>query len=275
MSTPELSVVCKSCGSEVSPYVTECPYCGSRIRKRAPELEHGEEGLTAKEPRGKRVRKRREKREKRARKSASARIPGIDLSSDRPYATMALILAPAILLLVTRIIDHPLTEFGAIVQLAGDGPLGQPWWHYLAAPFVYADVGYLFAVGVAVALFGYELEKRLGSLATVFLAIGCGALGMLGAEAIESVVDGAGVIVIAAGGNGMALGLLTAWTVLRAREARAAGEDMDIIPIAIAATVLFALPLVEDSANVFAGLTGAVVGALAGLLASLGASRRA
>ena len=26
---PELSVVCKSCGSEVSPYVTECPYCGT------------------------------------------------------------------------------------------------------------------------------------------------------------------------------------------------------------------------------------------------------
>jgi membrane associated rhomboid family serine protease len=271
VSTPELSVVCKSCGSEVSPYVTECPYCGTRIRKRAPELEHGEEGLTAKEPRGKRIRKRREKRKR----AKAASIPGIDVSSDRPYATMLLILAPAILLLVTRIIDHPLTEFGAIVQVAGDGPLGQPWWHYLTAPFVYADVGYLFAIGVAVALFGYQLEKRLGSLATIFLAVGCGALGMLGAEAIESVVDGAGVIVIAAGGNGMALGLLTAWTVLRAREARATGEVMDIIPIAIAATVLFALPLVEDSANVFAGLTGAVVGALAGLLASFASTRRA
>ena len=39
VSTPELSVVCKSCGSEVSPYVTECPYCGSRLRRRAPKLE--------------------------------------------------------------------------------------------------------------------------------------------------------------------------------------------------------------------------------------------
>jgi membrane associated rhomboid family serine protease len=272
VSSPELSVVCKSCGSEVSPYVTECPYCGTRIRKRAPDLEHGEEGLTAKEPRGKRIRKRREKRK---RERAATTIPGIKVSSDRPYATMLLILAPAILLLVTRAIDHPLTEFGAIVQLAGEGPLGQPWWHYLAAPFVYADVGYLFAIGVAVALFGSQLEKRLGSLATIVLAVGCGALGMLGAEAIESVVDGAGVLVIAAGGNGMALGLLTAWTVLRAREARATGEVIDIVPIAIAATVLFALPLVEDSANVFAGLTGAVIGALAGLLASFGSSRRA
>lgn len=273
MSPPELSVVCKSCGSEVSPYVTECPYCGTRVRKRAPDLERGEEGLTAKEPRGRRLRKRAAMRPH----ARGAPIPGIGVgvSAGRPYATMLLILAPAILLLLTRIVDHPLTEFGAIVQLAGDGPLGQLWWHYLAAPFVYADVGYLFVIGVAVALFGSELEKRLGSLATLFLAIGCGALGMLGAEAIESAVEGAGVIVIAAGGNGMALGLLTAWTVLRAREARASGEDIDVIPIAIAATVLFALPLVEDSANVFAGLAGALVGGLAGLLASIGATRRA
>ena len=36
---PELFVVCKSCGSEVSPYITECPYCGARLRKRAPKIE--------------------------------------------------------------------------------------------------------------------------------------------------------------------------------------------------------------------------------------------
>ena len=41
MSTgdPELFVVCKSCGSEVSPYITECPYCGNRLRKRAPKID--------------------------------------------------------------------------------------------------------------------------------------------------------------------------------------------------------------------------------------------
>src|SRR3989442_12802955 len=39
MAAPELSVVCKNCGAEVSPYVTECPYCGTRLRKRAPKLE--------------------------------------------------------------------------------------------------------------------------------------------------------------------------------------------------------------------------------------------
>ena len=36
---PDLIVVCKNCGNEVSPYITECPYCGNRLRKRAPKIE--------------------------------------------------------------------------------------------------------------------------------------------------------------------------------------------------------------------------------------------
>ena len=36
---PDLFVVCKNCQSEVSPYITECPYCGQRLRKRAPKLD--------------------------------------------------------------------------------------------------------------------------------------------------------------------------------------------------------------------------------------------
>ena len=39
MSQPDLFVVCKNCQAEVSPYVTECPYCGTRLRKRAPKIE--------------------------------------------------------------------------------------------------------------------------------------------------------------------------------------------------------------------------------------------
>ena len=37
-SGADLFVVCKQCGSEVSPYITECPYCGTRLRRRAPKL---------------------------------------------------------------------------------------------------------------------------------------------------------------------------------------------------------------------------------------------
>ena len=47
MSETELSVICKNCGSEVSPYVTECPYCGARLRKRAPKLERRGDALEA------------------------------------------------------------------------------------------------------------------------------------------------------------------------------------------------------------------------------------
>ena len=43
MSRADLFLVCKNpdCGAEVSPYVTECPYCGTRLQKRAPKLEKG------------------------------------------------------------------------------------------------------------------------------------------------------------------------------------------------------------------------------------------
>src|SRR5687768_17033067 len=41
MSEPDLFVVCKNCSAEVSPYVTECPYCGQRVRRRAPKIQRG------------------------------------------------------------------------------------------------------------------------------------------------------------------------------------------------------------------------------------------
>ena len=65
MAGPELTVVCKSCGSEVSPYVTECPYCGTRLRKRAPKLERQGDELAPHETR--RQRRRRERAERRER----------------------------------------------------------------------------------------------------------------------------------------------------------------------------------------------------------------
>ena len=70
MSETELSVICKNCGSEVSPYVTECPYCGARLRKRAPKLERRGDALEAKlSRRARRLRLRR-------RAAAERRAPG-------------------------------------------------------------------------------------------------------------------------------------------------------------------------------------------------------
>jgi membrane associated rhomboid family serine protease len=265
VSTPELSVVCKSCGSEVSPYVTECPYCGTRLRKRAPKLDRKGGELSAREPKRRRLRPRMPKLSR----------PRVSVAADRPYATIALIAAPAILILVIRAMDRPLVDFGAIAYPAANGPLGEAWWHYLAAPFVYNDIGYLFVVGCGIALFGSALERRLGTIATLLLAVACGALGMLAADGIETAVAGNGHLIVALGGNGIALGLLCAYALIRAAEVRAfAYEEVEVIGIAIAATVILALPLVVDDANVFAGIGGAVVGGLAGLVASYGVSRR-
>jgi membrane associated rhomboid family serine protease len=248
MSAPELSVVCKSCGSEVSPYVTECPYCGTRLRKRAPKLErHGDEFMATERP------KRRRRR--------SPRFPRLG-AMERPYATWIAILAPAVLFLVQIAADLAPTDVGAIV-----GPVGSEWWRYLAAPFVYVDMGYLFVVGLALAIFVPFLERRLGTIPALILLLACGALGMLAADALDALEPG--VLLVAAGGNGMALGALCAWTVLRRSETRAnPGEDFDTIAVAVAAVVLLALPLVETYASVVAGVAGGLVGAAAGLAAT-------
>src|SRR5438128_11696473 len=91
-SGPDLFVVCKSCGSEASPYVTECPYCGTRLRRRAPKLER--EGDEIKMREGMRDRRRRRAAERRAAKANRA-LEWMQ-SDARPYVTIAAILAPAV-----------------------------------------------------------------------------------------------------------------------------------------------------------------------------------
>jgi membrane associated rhomboid family serine protease len=248
MSETELSVVCKNCGSEVSPYVTECPYCGARLRKRAPKLQRRGDALEAKQRR-------------RHRRRPRLRRPRVELESGLPYATLAVILASVCLLLAERVSGESLTTLGALVV-----PLESDWWRYLAAPFVYTDVGYLFVVGLAVALFGPGLERRLGSVATALLLVACGSLGMVAAYAIEDTGDS---LVLIAGGNGLALGAIAAWLMLRRAEARSAiDEDYDKVGVAVAAVVVLALPIFDDVANLFAGVVGGAIGLLAGLAAA-------
>src|SRR4051795_1248829 len=81
-SGPDLYLVCKGCVPEVSPYITECPYCGTRIQKRAPKLDRG--GVP--------------KAPKRARSRPQlprlrpGEIPGIR-ADRRPWAVWALVIA--------------------------------------------------------------------------------------------------------------------------------------------------------------------------------------
>ncbi|HEY5976870.1 MAG TPA: rhomboid family intramembrane serine protease [Solirubrobacterales bacterium] len=248
MSETELRVICKNCGSEVSPYVTECPYCGARLRKRAPKLERRGDGL---EPKPRRRPARRLLR-------GPLRHFGGD-GTGRPYATLALILASAVLLLLQKATGDPVSAFGGLIV-----PFGDDWWRVLTAPFAYLDVGYLFVVAVALAMFGPGIERRLGTAAAAVLLIACGALGALAAAGI---VNAQGDIDVIAGGNGMALGALAAWFALRRGETQGAiDQDYDRIGLAVVAVVLLALPIFEATASVYAGLVGGAVGGLAGFV---------
>jgi hypothetical protein len=72
---------------------------------------------------------------------------------------------------------------------------------------------------------------------------------------------------IAAGGNGIALGAIAAWAILRRAESlRDPGEELDQIGVVVAASVVLLLPVFEDLASPWAGVIGGVVGLLAGAL---------
>jgi membrane associated rhomboid family serine protease len=228
--------------------VTECPYCGTRLRKRAPKLERRGDGLEAQEPRRRRRRIRRPGR------------PSFAVSVERPYATASVVLASAVLLLIQKATGDSLDTFGGLIV-----PFDGDWWRYFTAPFAYIDVGYLFAVALGLTIFGTGVERRLGTPSTAVLLLACGALGTLAAGAVA---DAQNEITVIAGGNGMALGAVAAWFTIRRAEARGAiHEDYDVIGVAVAAVVLLALPLFAPTADFFAGLAGGAVGAIAGAVA--------
>ena len=168
MSSPELGIICRSCGEEVSPYVTECPYCGTRLRKRAPKLELRGDELT--------------RRSRGATRRRMARAQRTERLGERPYAVIAAILIPAVLV-------RPRGEPGAQrlrPRCRSSGPGQDDWWRYFAAPFVYPDIGYLFVASIGDRDLRLAVEQRLGTIPTVVLIVACGALGMLAADGIET-----------------------------------------------------------------------------------------
>src|SRR5919199_1427215 len=142
-SGPDRFVVCKSCGSEVSPYITECPYCGSRLRKRAPKLERGG---TPKQP--KPLRKRPS-----LGRLKPGEIPGIR-AERRPYVTIALVLASVA---VTILFNAGLFFLGDLALGAG---VTDEYWRTVTTLFVYGQNGYEIVVLAAVFLFGWLLGRR-------------------------------------------------------------------------------------------------------------------
>ena len=180
----------------------------------------------------------------------------------RPYATLAAILGSAALLLVAEG-DRRLAGRASAASSCRSRTSGGA---YLTAPFAYVDVGYLFVVAVALAIFAIGSSGGSARRRPALLLLACGALGMLAASGIADAQDDFAVI---AGGNGMALGALAAWFAIRRAEARGAiDQDYDPIGVVVAAAVLLALPIFESTADVFAGLAGGLVGGLAGLAAA-------
>ena len=242
-SGPDLFVVCRSCGREVSPYITECPYCGNRLRKRAPKLERGGTPKPPKPPR---------KRPSLGRLKPGE-MPGIR-GERRPYATILLVLTAIV---VTMLFNAGLFYLDDLALGTG---VTDEWWRIVTTLFVYSQNGYEIVVLAAVFLFGWLLERRHGWWAPllVFFAAGAGgmALAILAGDATR-----------AQGANGAALALLCAWAV-RDLLLRRRGEedDSDMLGVLAIAVVLILLPLAAEEASAVAGRGGGAIGLVLGLL---------
>jgi membrane associated rhomboid family serine protease len=242
--TPDLFVVCKNCGNEVSPYITECPYCGNRLRKRAPKIER--DGTVAPPKPRKRV-------VPRLPRMRPGEIPGIrgDVTR-RPYATFVLVA----LSLFGYLLLFPVNSS----DIAVVGPVHGEWWRVATSPFLYGNVWYELVAVTAIAVYGWLLERRHGPFAVVALFVVCG----MGAIAMTVAIDPSP---FALGGNGAALGLLCAWAVpdLVAR-ARHDDYEGDLLGTAVFAVALLLMPLATTEASAIAGFAGGAIGMLAGLM---------
>lgn len=250
MSQPDLFVVCRNCGSEVSPYVTECPYCGQRVRKRAPKLDRS----------GGEAQPKRKRRRPTLPRLRPEEIAGI-APDTRPYATVTLIFLCLLSVLLYQ--ADPTLDLGYVSV-----PDFDHVWRFFAAPFLFTDqVGYAFVALVAVGIFGMLLERRFGVLPVVAVFVLSGAAGM----ALTALVQTPPLFTNADqfdvyGANGAALGLLCAWLVDDRMAARRSDErDNDLLGVYVIAIALVLLSLAEEAANIGAAVGGALAGALLGL----------
>jgi len=278
-SGADLFVVCKQCGSEVSPYITECPYCGSRLRRRAPKLPRasGRGGVLGRLTRlsalragaraGTRTRARAPRGERTPRRAPRRRAyPRLD---SRPYATIALVAlgcAGWVLVRGGYLGSVHIAGLGSVsgqyvsfFKIAIGGSLHGDWWKLFTSPFAYVNGLYAFVALLATAIFGWLLERRHGPMVVLVVFFGGAVSGGLAASAVytEPIVSGA---------NGGALALLAAWSIpdLQAASRGYYYEGELLGAGAIAATLLLA-PYARPEASWLAGVVGAIVGLTLGL----------
>jgi membrane associated rhomboid family serine protease len=263
-SGADLFVVCKQCGSEVSPYVTECPYCGTRLRRRAPKLppanapvrsSSGLRGRARSLLSGSRTARTGGPVRTRTRTSARTRMHARPSrwAAERPYATIVLVALSCLAWIVQRA-EPELYLRGAVL-----GPLAGDWWKLASNGFVYVDGWYAFVAILAIAIFGWLLERRYGPLLVLALFLGATVIGGLLASAVYP-------FALVSGGNAGALALLAAWAAPELEAARAGVyREGDLLGTGALAALLLALPFARPEASWLAGVAGALLGLAVGL----------
>jgi membrane associated rhomboid family serine protease len=246
MSTggPDLFVICKNCQSEVSPYITECPYCGSRLHKRAPKLDRdgrvSERKRRSPSPSLPRLRR--------------GEIPGIRAES-HPYATIALVLAGFAGTLLWRAALVGSTH--AIELWARYG--NHLWWRLLVAPFTYTNTGYAIVVLGTIAVYGWLLERRHGPVLVLVLF----ALAGVGGAAVTATNS---TLPLALGANGAALAFIVVWALPEVLSLRAGREiEGDLLGTAVVAVVVALMPVAVPGASWIPEAVGVLAGLLIGL----------
>jgi membrane associated rhomboid family serine protease len=270
---PDLFVVCKQCGSEVSPYITECPYCGGRLRSRAPKLPRVKS--RGRVPRrlaraltfgrtpshagtGTRTRRGREPRRR--------KYPPVD---SRPYATIALVALGCAGWVLVRggylgtihiaVLGYVSGQYVSFFKIAIGGPLHGDWWKLITSQFAYVDGLYAFVALLATAIFGWLLERRRGPAVVLVVFFGGGVTGALAASAVyaEPIVSGA---------NGAALALIAAWSIPDLEAARRGYHyDGELLGAGAFAATLLLLPYARPEASWLAGVVGGIAGLVLGL----------
>jgi membrane associated rhomboid family serine protease len=247
--SPDLFVVCKNCRAEVSPYITECPYCGHRLRKRAPKLDKGAVPKTPK--------RRRRPQAPSLGRLKPGEIPGIR-AEGRPLATILIVLVSVFATLAFLVSDDAVR---ALVYIEG---LDDDWWKLVTTNFVYpaTDFGgtsYELLTLSSIFLFGWLLERRHGPWVVLVVFL----VGATAGMAVSAALPGT---TAAVGGNGGALALLCAW-VVRDLLALRRGEEVeaDLLGVVAFVVVLALLPAAVEAADPIVGIVGALVGLLIGL----------
>ncbi len=236
---PDLFVVCKNCQAEVSPYITECPYCGHRLRKRAPKLDKGAPPRPSKP---------------RRRPSAPSlgrlrpgEMPGLR-SDGRPYVTLVLVVVAVLATLLSRAGVFDPARALIVAGTGGD------WWRPASTVFFYGTTTYEVCALLPVFLFGWLLERRHGHWAPLVVFV----IGTAAGMALTLLVEPDAYVL---GANGGALALLGAWVVRDLLAVRRREDiDADLLGVGAIALLLVLLPAALYEPHPLHGAGGALAG---------------